>query len=336
MSDPGVKTVHKDSALSNLSIGYRHPMFIADQIFPVVPVTKMSDYFFKFLKANWFTIDAKAVGPGSTKPRSGYKVTSDNYSCVKYAIEHPVPIELINNADNPITPMKTGVSWATRQLLLLKEKKISDLVMTGANWTTTEDAAGLWVATADGSGNTFLADVYKAMEAIRLLIGVNPNTLVMDNATWLNIVQEYSVKQLIAGGATTGNPAIVTKNLVAQIFGLERILVGGAIYNDAEETVAGEEFNAVNMWETNAGKGSAWLGYVTGAPAVEEPSAGYIFNWNGDAGNQSSLVKSDAYREVRRWWDNKTDSWIVDAREFFDEKVTLADAGYHFSDTIAT
>jgi len=334
--DPTPKSVHKDAALTNISIGYKNPNFIADRVFPHVPVGKQSDYFFKFLKAAWFSIAAKAVGPGAKKPRSGYKVTSDTYSCIKYAVEHPVPIELINNADSVLNPFRSGTNWATRQVMLKKELQVANLCMTAANWTTTNDAEGGWLKTADGTGNTFLADVFAAKAVMLNLIGVEPNLMIVDSATWDNIVQEYTVKQYISGGADTSKPAIVTRALVAQIFGFEEVLVGKAIYSDAEETVAGTEFNAVKMWETNAGKGSCLLLYRTPTPAIEEPNAGYIFEWTGDAGNQSSLIKSDTYREVRRWWDHTTDSWIIDAREYFDEKVTCADAGYLFTDTLAT
>ena len=50
MSLPTPKDAHKDAALSNIAIGYRNPMFIADRVFPHVVVAKQSDYFFKFLK----------------------------------------------------------------------------------------------------------------------------------------------------------------------------------------------------------------------------------------------------------------------------------------------
>jgi len=334
--DPTPKSVHKDAALSNLSIGYNNPMFIADRVFPHVRVAKQSDYFFKFLKAAWFRLDTKAVGPGANKPRSGYKVTSDTYSCIKYAIEHPVPIELLNNADAVMDPMSAGVNWVTRQLLLRKEYQVSQLCVTAANWTSTNDAAGGWAKTADGSGNTFIEDVFTGKKTVRELIGVDPNVMVMDQDTWDNIVQEYTVLERIKHSMPTGQPAVVTRNLIAQLFGLDEVLVGPAIYSSDEETVAGTEFTAVKMWETNATKGSCLLLYRTPTPAIEEPNAGYIFEWGGDEGNQSALVKSDVHREVRRYWEDKVDSWIIDGREYFDEKVTCADAGYLFTDTIVT
>lgn len=334
--DPTVKSAHVDSALTNIAIGYQNPMFIADRVFPQVGVTKRSDYFFKFLKAAWFRLDARTREPGSQAAESGYRLTSDTYSCLEWAIAHKVPIELINNADAAVRPMESGVNWAMRQVLLRKEYQVATLCCTAANWTSTNDAAAGWLATADGSGNTFIADVYSAKKTIRELIGVDPNVMVMDQDTFDNCAQEYTVLERIKYSYTGGQPAMVTPQLLAQLFGLDEVLVGRAVYSSDEETVAGTEFTAVKMWETNATKGSCLLLYRTPTPATDEPNAGYIFQFAGDEGQQSAIVRQDAYRTVRRWWDDKRKSWWVEASENFDEKVTCADAGFLFTDTIVT
>ena len=335
--DPTVKSAHKDSALTNIAIGYKNPMFIGDRVFPHVVVSKQSDYFFKFLKAAWFRLDAKVRGPGANAAESGYKLTSDTYNCIEWAIKHKVPIELINNADVPIRPLESGVNWTMKQILLRKEYQVASLCMNAANWTSSNDAEGGWAATADGSGNTFIEDVFAAKKAVRELIGVNPNVMVMDQDTFDNCCREYTVLERIKYSYTGGQPAIVTPTLIAQLFSLDEVLIGEAIYSDSEETVAGSEFNAVKMWETNAGKGSAFLCYRTPTPALDEPNAGYIYEWNGGSqGDQASRIGGDVYRTVRRWYDEKIKSWWVEASEYFDEKVTCADAGYLFYDTIAT
>lgn len=331
---PTPKSAHKDAALSALAIGYKNPMFIADQVWPHVPVAKKSDYFFKFLKGDWFRMDAEVRGAGAEAAQGGYKLTSDSYSCLEYAIKHPVPIQLINNADAAVRPWETAINYVMRQILLRKEYVVAKKIVTAANWTSSNDAEGNWLATAET--NTFIADMFTAKKTVRELIGVDPNVFVCDANTWDNILQNDDVISRISGGSMTGNPAIVTKNLVAQLFGLDEVMVGGAIYSSDEETVAGTEFTVARMWETNAGKGSAWLGYRTPMPAIGEPNAGYVFEWMGDEGQQSDVAASDTYREVRKWWDDARKSFMVECSEAFDAKVTSADAGYLFTDTLAT
>lgn len=332
--DPIVSSIHKSAALSNISIGYRNSMFIADRVFPHVPVSKQSDYFYKFLKGAWFRNEARVRGPGALAARSGYKVTSDTYSCKEYAQAHPIPIELINNADAAMQPWATGVRFATNAVMLAKEYIVSTLCCTYTNWTTSDDVNGDWAAAA--ATNTFMTDVLGGKETIRQLIGAYPNVLVLDAKTFKELKQCDDILDRIKYTGTQGAPADVTTQTLAQLFELDEVLIGGALRSSAEETVAGTEFTAVDMWEKTATKGAAFLFYRTPTPALDEPNAGYIFEWNGGAGQESRVVNRDVYREVRYWWEDAAKQFVVEAAENFDAKATCADAGLLFYDTIVS
>lgn len=325
---------HKDAALSNISIAYRNSLFIADLVFPTVPVQKQSDYFFKFQRGDWFRNDAMIRGPGGNARRGGYKLSSDTYSCKEYAFAHPVPIELINNADNVIDPLTTGVNFATQSVMLAKEKVVSTLICTAANWPNmTEDAAGLW-ATSDAT-NTFLTDVQDRRETIRKAIGMYPNTLILDAKTFRALKESSLLLDRIKYTGTNGKPAEVTPNMIAMLAEVDRVLIGGAIYSSDEETAAGTEFTAVDLWETNAGKGAAWLGYVAPEPSIEVPSSGYTFVWN-KTGVPDAIVRQTGARTVRRWWESSPKQWVIEASESFDSKITSAVSGFLWTDTYAT
>jgi len=333
MSLPTPKSAHKDAALSNISIAYRNPMYIADQLFPTVPVKKQSDYFFKFLRGDWFRNDATVRGPGAQARRGGYKLTSDTYSCKEYAFAHSIPIELINNADDVLNPMVTGINFVTESVLLAKERVVSTLIVTAANWTNYEDAAGLWVAT--DATNTFLTDVLYRKETIRQAIGRYPNTLVMDAKTFKGLKESSVLLDRIKYTGSNGNPADVTAEMLAMLCGLDKVLVGGAIYTSDEETLAGTEFTGVDLWETNAGKGSAWLGFVAPTPQVDIPSAGYTFTWN-NTNIPNEIVAQTGARSVRRWWEDAEKQWVVEASECFDAKLTSEISGFLWTDTYLT
>jgi len=328
--------VHKDTFLTNVSIGYKNPMFVADQVFPNVPVMKQSDYFLKFLKGAWFRNEAEVRGPGAEAAQGGYPLSSDTYACQERAFKHKVPIEIINNADAPVRPFETGTRFATNKVMLAKEIAVASLCTTSGNWTSSNDVNAGWVGTADGSGNTFITDILTYKETIRGLIGVYPNRLVMDAKTFKEVKQEYTVLERIKYTGTQGAPADVTTQTLAQLFELDMVLIGGAIKSDAEEVVAGSDFNSVDIWETTATKGSAFLYYASPTPAIDEPSAGYTFNWRGAESPVDAQLESDVYRDVRYWWDQSTKSYFVEAAENFDVKATCADAGCLFYDTIVT
>ncbi|MDX9788895.1 MAG: hypothetical protein RBT11_19115 [Desulfobacterales bacterium] len=331
---PTPASAHKDAALSNLSIAYRNSMFIADQVFPTVPVKKQSDYFFKFLRGDWFRNDAGLRGPGADARRGGYKLTADTYSCKEYAFAHPIPIELINNADIPLQPIATGIDFVTQSILLAKEKVVADLICTAANWPNmTEDAAGLWAAT--DSTNTFLTDILTRRETIRQSIGLYPNTLIMDAKTFKALKESSVLLDRIKYTGTKGSPAEVTPQMLAMLAEVDRVLVGGAIYSSDEETLAGTEFTAVDLWETNTGQGSAWLGYVSPRPAIEMPSAGYTFTWN-NTNIPDEVIRKTGARSVRRWWESSPKQWVVEASECFDAKICSAVSGFLWTDTYLT
>lgn len=330
---PTPKSAHKDAALSNVAIGYRPAMFAADRVAPYVPVKKQSDYFFKFLKGAWFRNEARMRGPGSIAARGGYPLTSDTYACKEYAFGHPVPVELVNNADAVLRPFATAVKYAMRKVLLAKEVIVSTACMTAGNWTTSDDVAAGWAA---GASSTFIADINAQKEVIRKLIGVYPNKLLIEAKTFATAKEDPTVLDRIKYTGTQGRPADVTLQTLAQLFELDEVILAGSIYSSAEEVVAGTDFTAVDLWEVNATKGAALLYYSPPEPAIDEPAAAYCFNWKGDAGQEDEVMESDIYRAVRYWWQNDQKSWIVEASEYFDFKITCADAGCLFYDTIVT
>jgi len=331
---PTPKSVHKDAALSNISVGFRNQMFIATEVLPILPVAKQSDYFFKFLKGAWFRDEAKRRGPGGDSARSGYQVTSDTYLCENWSLEHPVPIELINNADVPIQPLITGTNFVTNAIMLKMEVLAAAVAFAAASWTSSEDAAGLWAPT--DTTNTFVTDVLNAKETIRKRIGVYPNRLAMDADTFRKLKESSVLLDRIKYGGTQGKPADITPEMIAAMFELDKVLIGGAITNTDEETVAGTEFTAANIWEVNAGKGSALLYYHTGTPEIDSPNAGYIFSWRKTKDLPTALVRQNGYREIYRYWEDKKSQWVLRCEAGVDAKITGADAGHLFYDTIVT
>jgi hypothetical protein len=331
---PTMSMVHQDAALSNISIAFRNQMFIADRVFQNVPVNKKSDLYYTFPKGAWFRDEAGVRGPGSEAPETGYNLGTGTYSCIERAAKHGIPIEIINNADLPLKPWATGVRFATNKVLLSKERVVSALVTTAANWTTTNDCNALWAP--PGSTNTFIEDMIDAKEAIRKLIGAYPNVLILEAKTFAKLKQVETVLERIKYSGTQGAPADVTLQTIAQLFELDEVLLGGAIYSSAVENKAGTDFTAVDLWETNATKGGAFLFYRPPTPSIEEPAAGYCFNWKGDAGQQSPIAQQDTYRTVRYWWEDAKKRWVVEASESFDAKAVGPDAGCLFYDTIVT
>jgi hypothetical protein len=314
-AQPTAQDVHLDAALSSISIMHTNAMYIGDRVFANVPVDKQSDKYYVYPKGAWFRNRAGIRAPSTASRRAGYVLSTDSYYCDEWAVHTGVSDEMRRNADAALTPDQTATEFVTDGILLAKEIKVAALCMTAANWTSSEDVAGLWAA---GAGNTFIVDMHAAIELIRERTGRRPNVLIVDASTYAQIQQEATVLDRIK----YTERGIITADLLASMFKLEEVLVGDALENTADETVAGTEFAGKDIWETNANKGSAFLFYRNPSPGLRTPSAGYTFTW--------------LPRGVRRWYENMSHEDIIEAFENYDVKVTSADLGHVFYDTHTT
>ena len=67
MPQPNINSVHVDAILTNISVAYlqNQDNFIADKVFPVIPVDKKSDKYFTYTKNDWFRDEAQRRAPGT-------------------------------------------------------------------------------------------------------------------------------------------------------------------------------------------------------------------------------------------------------------------------------
>ncbi len=330
---PTTQDQHVNAALSAVSMAYRNGAYIADQVFPAVPVSKQSDYYYVYKKGSWFRDEAGLRAPGTRARRGGYVLSKDQYFCNEYAFAKEVTDEDRKNADDVLEPEITAVEFATDKVALRKERLVASMCMDGSLWEKSKDVNGSWQA---GEGNTFLNDMESAIGEVRGLTGMEPNVLVLDDDTFRQIRRESTVLDRIKYGGTNVDPARVTARMIAAVFGLDDVLVGKAIYSDANENADGSDFSGRDIWEVNRDKGSAFLFYRPVSPGRKVPSAGYCFTWtkHTEAVNEQAR-SSGSFRMVQTWREEAEHQDVYEASECFDPKITGEDLGYLFYDTIA-
>ena len=332
---PTTKDQHVNAALSAVSMAYRNTVYIADQVFPIVPVSKQSDYYYVYSKGSWFRDEAGLRAPGTRARRGGYVLSKDQYFCNEYAFAEEVTDEDRKNADDVLEPDVTAVEFASDKVALKKELLVARMCMNGANWSGSDDVEGGWAAS--GESNTFISDIEKGIGFVRGLTGFEPNVLVLDDDTFRTIRNADLVLERIKYGGTNVDPARVTARMIAAVFGLEEVLIGKAIYSSAPEAADGSDFAGVDIWEVNGGKGSGFLFFRPPRPGRKIPSAGYSFTWSKHSQPVEEQARaSGQHRVVKVWREEAEHQDVVEASESFDPKVTGADLGYLFYDTIAT
>ena len=124
MPQPTPRDVHVDAALTNVSVAYMQDQtnFIADKIFPIVPVEHQSDVYFKYDKGAFFRDEAQVRAPASESAGSGFDLTTDNYMCKKWALHKDVDDDTVANADPAIDPYRDATTFVMQNLLIRRER----------------------------------------------------------------------------------------------------------------------------------------------------------------------------------------------------------------------
>lgn len=325
MPQPNTKDLIVAGPLANVSIAYRNKNYIGDRIFPAIDNVSPKAEIARYLKGAWFRDEAKVRGPGARAARGGYPVDALSISTVEYAFAKAVTDEdrrfaAVQGAP-PLMPDQDAVEFCADKIDLKKERLIADIVLSGT-WSgvTGEDAEGLWAA---GEGNTFIDDVEGRIETIRANTGFRPNVLMISATTLKEIKKESTVLDRIK----YTQRGVVTPDLIAALFGLDEVLVGDAIYSTAKETKAGTDFSSQDIWEKNAGKGSAFLFYRPEKPGLKVPSAGY---------QARVAYENGSVRRVTKWREAAEHQDVYEVAEECDIVQTGADMGFLWYDTISS
>jgi hypothetical protein len=310
--------MHMQGPLANISVAYRNENYIADSIFPNVPVQKQADKFFVFDKVAWFRNEAGPRAPATRAVEGGYTLSSDSYTCIEVAFAKVVADEEEDNADDPLTPRRTAVEFATDKILLNKEKTVADLVFGGGSWAASATPSTTW----DDPASDPISDIEAAKEGLVKSIGHEPNVCVMGREVWTDLKRHPDLLDLYK----YTRRGMITLGDFQSLFEIPKVLVGTAIYASANELedqqypVTGTLTDVTVTYSFIWGK-SMWVGYVPPSAALATPAAGYVFVWKG--------------RDVRTFRREEEEATAYRVREHYVPKVTCSDAGYELIDCVA-
>ncbi len=312
MAQPTVESLHIDAALSNIAIGYKNAAYIADQIFPVVPVDKQSDYFYTWTKDFWFRNHVEGRAPGAVFAEGGLQVSKTRFYCDNKGLAFPIAVEQLANQDAAIDLERTGAEWLADQFALDREIDLASVCFSTSNWTSssTLTSTDMW---SDYENSNPLGNVATAFETIQGLTGLQPNVCVMGAAAYNNIRRHPDLLDMYKYTTT----AILNESQIAQAFGVDKLLVGRAVKNTGAE---GQAFSGSYIW----GDYVLFI-YVPPRPGLRVPAAGYTFAWKKDG----------LTLRIDRFDDGLRKRYLLRGEMAYDQKVTSADCGYIIADTVA-
>jgi hypothetical protein len=330
MPEPVFGDVHVAAALTDVAVAYfqDESYYIADKVFPMVPVQHQTDVYYVWSKADFFRDEALERADATESAGSGVNLTTQSYSAIVYALHQDIGAQVRANAD-PAVEIDVVATRQLMQKMLIRRDRIfvSDFLVSSVWGTTVTGVASAPSASQtiqwsdDANGDPF-TDIATGQTTILQNTGYLPNVLVL---TW-PVYQALRKHPLVVDRIKYTSPAYagtITPQLLAEAFDVEEIVVSKAVYNSAAQ-------NATTSMAFVAGK-VALLAYRAPQPGLMIPTAGYTFGWTGliDLNNLGIAV----YQIPMPWRGIKTVR--TEAEMAFDMDIVGSDLGYFWASIVA-
>jgi len=277
------------------------PIFEVDEQsgdYPVIPIEAL------------LKLQSTKRAPDGTYPRSSYEFEADSYSCGENGWEERIDDVEARLYRRFFDAEEVATKRAVDVILRGQEKRISAMVFNTSNLSYSAVSTE-WSTAASCTPR---ADVMTGRQAMRAASGLIPNVLAMS----LKVFENLLVAAEITDALQYTNPIElggleVQKRIIAQYFGVDRVLVGGGIYDSSKKNIA---MSIADIWDDEY---VGLFAVASDSPDLKEPIIGRTFLWTEDS--PENLV-TESYRE------EQTRSDIVRVRQHTDEEFVFTGAGY--------
>jgi hypothetical protein len=297
--------------------------FIADKVFPVVPVDKQSDKYFVYEKNDWLRDEAQVRTDGTESVGSGYNIATATYYADVFAIHKDIGDQTRANADAPINVDREAAEFVTHRLLTRREIQFNNDFMTTGKWASdvtgvaASPTTGQTIQWSDYTNSDPINDIEAGKAGILSVTGLEANTLVLGYDVFRQLKNHPDLVDRIKYTSSQ----TITEDMLARMFDIERVLVSKSVKATNKE-------GATGAYSFTTGK-TALLAHVAPNPGVLTPSAGYTFSWTGVSQGMGLTIGTSSFRlESLR-------ATRVEAELAFDNKVVASDLGYFWNTIVA-
>lgn len=328
MSQPTAGDVHVNAPLTNISIAYIQAAnnFVAHRAFPNIPVTKQGDRYYTYSRADYNRDDMQDRAPGTESAGSGYDLdNTPTYFALVKALHKDIDDQTRANQDSVLNADRDATIFLTNKAMIKRERTFAQKFMAVSVWDNEVTGVNSGVQSGEfliwnDANSDPIGDVRTGKRTVLENTGFEPNKMTISQTVLDALVDHPDIVDRIKYGQTPGAPAMVNPNTLAQLFGLEEVLVSKAVYNSAAKNAT----EASNFVVGN----HALLTYVTPTPSIMVPSAGYTFSWTGWMG------ASGMGHRIKRFRMEALESDRIEIQMAYDQKVVGADLGYFFANAV--
>lgn len=291
--------LNQNPILTSLLLGIGQGAYVAEKLFPRLPqalsaisLAQLGDERFKRYNLR--------RAPGTSTKRVEIKYEGKTYTVDQYAVEVPIPREVIRESDesrrlnvgNYLDISRMAMVTASDILGLDYELDVATLATTSGSY-----AAGHTVALAGGTKwssltGTPVTDIRAAAEVIRKKIGKRPNKLVLSADAAYCLVSNVEVRGYLPNTQT----GVATMEQLKTILNVSEIAVGDATWIDAAGV-------GQDVWGNNAvlAYAPAMGGAGGGDISLAEPAFGF-----------TNVLQGHPFAETP-YFENSIKSWVYGA-----------------------
>ena len=309
--------------LSNMSMAFfqEEGMYVAPSIFPICPVATSIGQYYVFNK------EELAKDQVDRKPAFGKVATAifshddETYSCdVDQIIVGIDQIATLNyqrtNSPASIDPRRNKVKTVIEQMQLHLDNVFAKNFFRKEAWENVKTGKDSSPSTDEflkfSDANSDIIGLFDDYKRDILLSGRRkPNKLALGYNTFVAMKNHPQFLERVTGSGSTPNPALVNEQVIATVLGIEQVKVLYSTHNVAE---LGQVADMQFVCDSN----SALLCYAPETPAIDQPSAGYIFTWDmlgngkwmatsqfeGEGGTHSEFVEGLMATDMKKTCDD--------------------------------
>lgn len=277
-----------DPVLTEYARGYGQMRFVGEALFPRAPVDSYGGRILTFGQEHFVATEARrARGEDARRVQAGY--SGEAYIITPRGLDASTPYETQRDAQAVpgVDALRNSVRVVMDQLGLGLEIMQADLARATGSYASTNRVALSGQARWTGTSANPTGDIATAKEAIRRSCGMYPNTILLSATAMAAVDRTAEIRDRLKYTSSDS----VTPEMLARLWQVERVVVGGAVRLNA----AGQ---MVDVWGDDVIV--AYVGAQAGPIESRDralPSYGYTYTIRG----MPAVGEAYADKKSRSW-----------------------------------
>jgi hypothetical protein len=291
-------------ALTNLSIHYQNEEYIADKVLGMTPVLKESDQYWVFDSDR--RLEETRRANKSLANMVEWAASTSTYALTEHTLKDILSNRDYDNADAALVLERSTTENLIDKILMRKDYEAHKVLFTTTTFSnnSTLTSATSWKYHTTTSAP--LQNVLSATGYIRQQSGKRPNYAVMG---W-DVFAALKENPNVYGRIQYVQRAIITEELLASLFDLQKVYVGNAVYNSAQE---GLDDSFSDIWGADC-----LIGFFKKNPGIRDATAALQF-----------VKKSHgAPYKVKKWYEEDVEGNYIEVQSMYQIKAVATACGY--------